>query len=422
MPNIKKDWLIIADDLTGAADCAIAFGRRGLRTSVGWGNISLADRQKTRIFSYNADSRPLPVAETIVLHDNLLEKLWTPQVLLLKKIDSTLRGQPAAEIALTIDFLKRKTGNAFGIMAPAFPATGRTTRGGRVFIDETELEYTELWKLDHTYPTSDLCAIIQSGSGVPCKLITLDDVRGDQDILAARLDALEKQNCGVVVLDAETEEDLRRIAIAATSDNPSRFFIGSAGLAHAFAGLLPAGGRKRTILQPSAGGNLVVVGSLAYASRSAAEELVASRDVKYFPVSPDILLRGEGALKKIANDIGTALCDGRDVVATITIDDEPDVALGRVLANTMARSLAPVATCIGGLAATGGETASALMSAFGIKSIYLADEMEPGIPLGVTVGEIEVPVATKAGAFGDSYSLVKILDGLHQVRKEGYLG
>lgn len=422
MPNIKRDWLIIADDLTGAADCAIAFGRRGLRTSVGWGNISLADRQKTRIFSYNADNRPLPVAETIVLHDNLLEKLWAPQVLLLKKIDSTLRGQPAAEIALTIDFLKRKTGNAFGIMAPAFPATGRTTRGGRVFIDETELEYTELWKLDHTYPTSDLCAIIQSGSGVPCKLITLDEVRGDQNVLSARLDALEKQNCGVVVLDAETEEDLSRIAVAAASDNPSRFFIGSAGLAYAFAGLLSAGGRKQTVLQPSVGGNLVVVGSLAYASRSAAKELVASRDVKYFPVSPDILLRGESALKKIANDIETALCDGSDVVATITIDDEPDVTLGRVLANTLARSLAPVASCIGGLAATGGETASALMSAFGIKSIYLADEVEPGVPLGITVGKIEVPVATKAGAFGDSYSLVKILDRLHQVRKEGYLG
>lgn len=422
MPNMKKDWLIIADDLTGAADCAIAYGRRGLRASVGWGDISLADRQKTRIFSYNAENRPLPVAETIVLHDNLLEKLWTPQVLLLKKIDSTLRGQPAAEIAVTIDFLKRKTGHAFGIMAPAFPAMGRITREGKVFVDGIELERTELWKSDHTYPTSDLCAIIQSGSGVPCTLIRLDEVRGDPAMLADRLDCLEKKGNGIVVLDAETGDDLNRIAAATASDNPSRFFIGSAGLAHAFAVLLPIGNRKRTVFKCLDGGNLIVIGSLAYASRSAADELICSRNVRYFPLSPDFLLQGGAPLEEMAQKVTAALCAGHDVVLLLTVEDDPDVSLGPVLARTLAQSLAPAAACVGGLAATGGETASALMSVFGIKSINLSDEVEPGISLGMTVGKIEVPIATKAGAFGDHYSMVRILDRLHKVRKEGYLG
>lgn len=422
MPNMKKDWLIIADDLTGAADCAIAFGRRGLRASVGWGNILPADRQRTRIFSYNADSRPLPVAETIVLHDNLLEELWTPQLLLLKKIDSTLRGQPAAEIAVTIDFLKRKTGHAFGIMAPAFPATGRYTRRGRVFIDETELEHTELWKSDHTYPTSDLCAIIRSGAGVPCTLVPLSEVRGDRAALAARLDALEKQGCGIAMLDAETEDDLQRIALAAKRDNPSRFFIGSAGLAHAFASLLPLGNRKRSALSVSPGGNLIAVGSLAYASRHAVEHLIATRDISYFPVSPDMLLRNDAELADFARDLSAILCKGRDAVVVITVEDKPDVSIGSTLAKNLAESLAPLVHCVGGIAATGGETASSLMTAFGIKSIVLFDEVEPGVSLGMTMGKNEIPVATKAGAFGDQYSLVRILDRLHKVRKEGYLG
>ena len=34
-------WLILADDLTGAADCAIAFGRRGRPTAVTWGGIAV---------------------------------------------------------------------------------------------------------------------------------------------------------------------------------------------------------------------------------------------------------------------------------------------------------------------------------------------------------------------------------------------
>ena len=36
-------WLIVADDLTGAADCAIGFARRGLAAAVGWGAAAEID-------------------------------------------------------------------------------------------------------------------------------------------------------------------------------------------------------------------------------------------------------------------------------------------------------------------------------------------------------------------------------------------
>lgn len=115
--------------------------------------------------------------------------------------------------------------------------------------------------------------------------------------------------------------------MASVSDNPSRFFIGSAGLTHAFASLLPVGNRKRTIFQPSEGGNLIIVGSLAYASRSAAEELIASRDIGYFPISPDILLQGVAVLEQFARSVGVTLWEGHDAVVVISVDDAPDVKL-----------------------------------------------------------------------------------------------
>ena len=34
---MARRWLILADDLTGAADCAIAFARRGATACVQWG-------------------------------------------------------------------------------------------------------------------------------------------------------------------------------------------------------------------------------------------------------------------------------------------------------------------------------------------------------------------------------------------------
>ena len=55
--------------------------------------------------------------------------------------------------------------------------------------------------------------------------------------------------------------------------------------------------------------------------------------------------------------------------------------------------------------ATGGETAAALLSRLGVNGIRLVDEIEPGIPLGLTLGEVSVPVVTKAGAFGDEECL-----------------
>ncbi|MFC7555203.1 four-carbon acid sugar kinase family protein [Pseudoroseomonas wenyumeiae] len=39
-------WLILADDLTGAADCAVAFARRGHAAAVTWAEIG---ERRTRL-------------------------------------------------------------------------------------------------------------------------------------------------------------------------------------------------------------------------------------------------------------------------------------------------------------------------------------------------------------------------------------
>ena len=58
--------------------------------------------------------------------------------------------------------LKLRSVPAFGVFAPAFPATGRTTIGGRIQVKARPLEETELWQRDHTYPTSDLVGVLAS--------------------------------------------------------------------------------------------------------------------------------------------------------------------------------------------------------------------------------------------------------------------
>jgi uncharacterized protein YgbK (DUF1537 family) len=407
-------WLVLADDLTGAADCAIAFGRRGLAAAVTWGEIAGVGDAQHPVLSYDAASRGLTAEAAAARHTDVLGSLFEPGRQLFKKIDSTLRGQPASETAAALAHLKAQTGSAFGIFAPAFPATKRTTINGRVVVNGAPLEEAEVWRRDHTYDNADIADVLAS-AGVRSEKVLLAAIRGGD--LKAHLARIAKGDSVVAICDAETEQDLHLIAQASLGISPGTVFVGSAGLAHALAEQDVANSSAPQNIAANRHGTLIVVGSLAGASRSAARKLVAGGDITHFPVTPETLLGdGDAAL---ATDVIETLAAGRDVLVEITMDDNPKMSLGPELAKRLAGVLAPVATTMGAFAATGGETAAALLSHFGVNGIRLADEIEPGVSLGLTLGSLSVPIATKAGAFGDENSLIKIRDRLNTVRTQG---
>jgi 4-hydroxythreonine-4-phosphate dehydrogenase len=411
-----RRWLILADDLTGAADCAIAFGRRGLDAAVTWGEATgVADRDLA-VLAYDADSRGLSGDAAAARHAALLARWFGPDRFLFKKIDSTLRGQPAAETAATLAVLAARAGSAFGICAPAFPATGRTTLGGRVRVDGRPLEAAEVWRRDHTYASADLGAVLAS-AGIRSETVPLAAVRGPN--LAAALARIAAAEPAVAVCDAETEADLDRIAAAGLSIAPAPFFIGSAGLAHALAALPAAPAIQPPSHAPSRFGSLIVVGSLAAASRAAARRLAGCDGVTHLPVDPGTLLADGPDRAAFADRVAAILEAGGDALVEITTAGEPDMTLGPRLARGLAEALDPVAHRIGAVAATGGETAAALLARFGVDGIRLVDEIEPGVSLGLTLGRLAVPVATKAGAFGDADSLIRIRERLRAARTEG---
>ena len=155
--QMSRRWLVLADDLTGAADCAIALGRRGLAAVVIWGDIRSARSRQEPILAYDTASRGLSADAAAARHRDVLASQPGSGRLLFKKIDSTLRGQPAAEIAATLECLGSRSGPAFGVLAAAFPATGRTTRGGRILVNGRTLEETDLWRRDHSLSQCRSC-------------------------------------------------------------------------------------------------------------------------------------------------------------------------------------------------------------------------------------------------------------------------
>ena len=415
-----RRWLILADDLTGAADCATAFAKRGIESKVVWsdGRDGGSSGTESPVLSYDIRCRGASSSVAAAKHRDVLSRHFDSQTNLFKKIDSTLRGQPAAEIAAAMGAVKARAGSAFGVLAPAFPATGRTTLGGRVHIGGEPLETTTIWQSDRTYCSADLVEVLASAD-IASEKVSLETVRDEGGGLHAALAKIADRNDVVAVCDAATQDDLMRIVAATEPSEDATFFIGSAGLAHALAAALPRTRRETVEIRRTTRGSLIVVGSLAEASKAAARRFAVNADVRYFPVTPDLLLDEAAYIKRavLAAEIIDALHAG-DVLIEL-VGDEPDRRIGPPLAAELANFLKPAAAQTSGLAATGGETAAALLACFGVEGIRLIDEIESGVSLGLTQGALRLPLVTKSGAFGDEGSLIRIAARLRRIGQLG---
>ncbi len=376
---MARRWLILADDLTGAADCAIAFARRGATACVQWGE---AGPGRTRVLSHDADSRQLGPDAAAARHAALAERLHDPDRAVFKKIDSTLRGQPAAELAATLDVLRRRNGMArFAILAPAFRRPAAPPRTGGSGSPAGRSRRPSSGAGPHL---PDRRAPGDAGRG---RAHQHDDPArhraGRRRILRAALAAASRDSA-VAVLDAVEDDDLARIARAGLAlDAAGLVWIGSAGLAHALAAAEAASPAPARAIASGPGGTLVVVGSLAAISRAAARRLAAGTRMRHVPVAPDWLLdAGEAERRRWCDSVAARLAVGDDVLVEVAMGDAPDLAIGSRLATALGTLLAPAAPHLGALVATGGETAAALLARFGVDGLALVDEIEPGVSLG----------------------------------------
>src|SRR6478736_4863091 len=70
--TMTRSWLILADDLTGAADCAIALGGRGLAAVVTWGDIANVRSRQEPILAYDIASRGFSADAAAAHHRDVL--------------------------------------------------------------------------------------------------------------------------------------------------------------------------------------------------------------------------------------------------------------------------------------------------------------------------------------------------------------
>jgi D-threonate/D-erythronate kinase len=401
------ETLIIADDLTGAADCAVSCATAGADTVVLL-DAKAAPGGATAV-SVDVNSRAMTAQEAGAAVTGAVQQLYSKSTrILYQKIDSTLRGNWPTELAHIRQAATDVLGHApFVIVAPAFPGTGRATIDGYVFVNGTPLENTSLWK--HTGPTGsgDLRAILEH-VGFRVGVATLEQVALGKEALKARLEKWADARCDVVVCDAQTEDDLLTVAAASLMLPRKPLWVGSAGLMRALvrAGKGEVVPSSAAIGAPAGKPVLVVVGSASSVSHMQFDALAEEQGVVPVTILPSAL-RETSALERVqsyAQALDEALALGSDVAVTIR-GEEVNFEEGPQLAAALAELIAPHLSQVGGLIVTGGETARAILDRAGISGLRMYGEIEPGATVGLSIDDIAIPVITKAGAFGDHTTL-----------------
>jgi D-threonate/D-erythronate kinase len=386
---------IIADDLTGAADAGVQLVRAGYRTAVLFGESEvLAD--DLDVVSFDTDSRTMPAGFAA---KRVLEAAHAAREarMVYKKLDSTLRGNVAAELAAALGGTRRER----AIVAPAFPAAGRTTVGGTQRVHGVPVDETEMANDPHTpvrmAHVPSLLADAFSSVGV----LSVEDLPDPEYVRRA----LEESEC--VVADADRKEDLEAL-VRAVPDPARVLWAGSAGLALALGSVYP-GPCPGEAGVPRARGRpvLVVVGSLSGVAREQVRRLVR----EYGEMA---IVVGGGETSAVQEAVGAA----REALAggTCAVVHSPEERSSS--GESVLGSLAEVFACLSeeglfeGLVLTGGATAVGVARRLGASGVRLEGEVESGVPVGALIGPQPYPVVTKAGGFGGPDTLVEAVEAL----------
>ncbi|MGP8289188.1 four-carbon acid sugar kinase family protein [Vreelandella zhanjiangensis] len=401
----RVQLLIVADDLTGTADSAIGCTRAGLTTAVvlGADHIECADA-----VAIDLDSRGESAAVAARRHRQALSTWQGRFRFLYKKVDSTLRGNVAAEIASLVAF------GGMAIVAPAYPATGRTTHGGRQYLDGVPVEETEVWTNEGIQGRADLVEMFNDAA-LKTATFDLTELGQEDDNVVAAL--IAHRECGVqaLVCDAESDADLARLAALSTRLD-GVFWVGSAGLGdHLPAALGLVGTREPTPTPAAAPHTLIVIGSMSAISHQQADRLLESIEAITLIEIDAVDLRSdahESAFRALEMRIDEALAQKRDVMVRLRQGNDRNAAEGPAISLALARLLSPRLERVERLIATGGATARALLVGAGVTQLTLLDAPDTGMArLLATTSTSALEIITKAGGFGDSSAFERIWHG-----------
>jgi uncharacterized protein YgbK (DUF1537 family) len=394
---------IIADDLTGAADTGVQLVRAGYRTAVVFQGAPMPPAEDLDAVALDTDSRAMPdgFAAKRVLEAG---RAVRDARIVYKKLDSTLRGPVAAELAAALG----ATGRERAVVAPAFPSAGRTTVDGVQLVRGVPVHETEAKDDPRTPVREGHVPTLLAASFPSVRSLSIEDLADPTTIRQA----LEDTGC--VVADATSDEALEAL-VQAVPDPYEVLWAGSAGLALALGNVYPGPHAGTTPAAPTPVRRvLLVIGSLSGVARGQLRSLADEYRCAAVSVAAD----RSGAVEE-ALETARAALSGEVCAAIHSTYDRYSSDAG-IFVEALAEVAAGLSEdgLFDALVLTGGETAVGVARRLGAVGIRLEGEVEPGIPVGSLIGPNPYRVVTKAGGFGKPDTLVKVVERLLKSGKD----
>lgn len=379
---------IVADDLTGANDTAVQFGMRG------WdARIALREDAELsgQIVAISSDARPLADIPAARATEAAIEHLNPTRLYL--KIDSTARGSIAAQVEGALAAWTRRHADAVAVVCPAYPAMARTVEAGQVLVGGSPVHRTAIGT-DPVTPVTESSLVARIPNS---KVATIDDIP------AAAPGA-------ILILDARGQAELDQYALRLAQLGERFIVVGSAGFAESLARHLP-GSRESSDVPRPRGRSVILLSSLNPVSHAQADTLRDSR--------PDVVQVVEPTLADTSavSAAGSTVSAERPVTLIRTPQSRVSEGNGDAAA-AVADVLAAVTVSIierehpAVIGLVGGDGARAVLRRLGARALAVRDAAVEGAPMMTIVGGPHdgLAVWTKAGGFGDSETLLRILE------------
>jgi D-threonate/D-erythronate kinase len=352
---------VLADDLTGALGSAARLRRGGLEPVVVWRPEDLPDAFNPRAVVVDMRTRDSPAGPRATAREWAQRLRERGCARYEQRIDSTLRGEPAEELAGLLE--GAQLGGAVVVAVPAWPDAGRVCVGGR-----------------------------QRARGTTREIEVAPALFGEEPAEVVGTQALvERVRAGAVrrfVVDGESDEDLRACAEA-------------------------VGALEEPVVTASPGGWLQYH---PMAARAGAEFVlvVLSSNTELNHRQLDTLREGR-PVAHTSDHGGTVLIE---TIAQSHPDDihrdprHADAAASdaaRLLADAQERGL----RCRG-VVASGGHLASLLVDALGAQRLSVSGEVAPLCARGTIAGGpwSGLTLVTKGGLVGDDDTLAALVEDL----------
>lgn len=427
------NYIVIADDITGANDTGVQFAKKGYKTSVLMNEIeSYNNDNDIEVLVLDTDSRMLSPEKAYERVYHLVENLnTTRRTEIYKKVDSTLRGNIGREIDAINDFLQPD----IVVIAPGYPKNNRTIINGELLVKGEPIHNTSFSE-DPTHPITNSFVpnILNETTSNTIGLITITDLEKEEDFILNKVKRLLEENVKYILFDTKEESDLAKIVYTMRRSKLNILWTGSAGLAEH---LTEVKCNKKIQVEKEVDMNpaLIIVGSVNYRSRIQVNSLLESNQVLGVELNSNLLLSSWSSRLKETNRVKElakeGIKKGMDVLIYTSIDEESiksninvtrklnmtPQSVGHLISETLSEIVKEVLEKhqINKLFLTGGETAKKICDRLGVNEFRLVGEVEEGVPIGeLSFGNLVIHTITKAGGFGSDKVIINALKLLRE--------